>query len=108
VADVLSDMAELWGPDRPAAVCRELTKTYEEVKRGTVAELAIWAGDGVKGEITVVVQGASLSPQELTDDEIKDAVRAVEAQGSTRRDAVDAVAAQTGLPRRRVYNASLT
>ena len=108
VADVLSDMAELWGPDRPGAVCRELTKTYEEVKRGTVAELAIWAGDGVKGEITVVVQGASLSPQELTDDEIKDAVRAVEAQGSTRRDAVDAVAAQTGLPRRRVYNASVT
>ena len=108
VADVLSDMSELWGPDRPAVVCRELTKTYEEVKRGTVAELALWASGGVRGEITVVVKGASHAPQELTDDEIKDAVHAIEAQGSTRRDAVDAVAAQTGLPRRRVYNASLT
>lgn len=108
VADVLSDMAELWGPDRPAAVCRELTKTYEEVKRAAVAELASWASDGVKGEVTLVVQGASHAPQELTDDQIRNAVRAVEAKGLTRRDAVDAVAAETGLPRRRVYNASLT
>jgi len=107
-ADVLSDMADLWGPERAAAVCRELTKTYEEVRRGTVAELAVWAGEGVRGEITVVVEGASDLPHELTDDEIKDAVRAIEATGSTRRDAVDAVAAQTGLPRRRVYNAALT
>ena len=108
VADVLSDMADLWGPERRAAVCRELTKTYEEVKRGSVAELAAWAGAGVRGEITLVVAGASRAPHEMTDDEIKEAVHALQAQGSTRRDAVDAVAAQTGLPRRRVYNASLT
>ncbi len=107
-AEVLSDMADLWGAERSAAVCRELTKTYEEVRRGTVAELAAWAGEGVRGEITIVVEGASDLPRELTDDEIKDAVRAIEVTGSTRRDAVDAVAAQTGLPRRRVYNASLT
>jgi 16S rRNA (cytidine1402-2'-O)-methyltransferase len=108
VADVLSDMADLWGPERRAAVCRELTKTYEEVKRGSVAELAAWAGAGVRGEITLVVAGTSRAPQEMTDDEIKEAVHAIQAQGSSRRDAVDAVAAQTGLPRRRVYNASLT
>jgi 16S rRNA (cytidine1402-2'-O)-methyltransferase len=108
VADVLSDMADLWGPERRAAVCRELTKTYEEVKRGSVAELAAWAGAGVRGEITLVVAGTSRAPQEMTDDEIKEAVHAIQAQGSSRRDAIDAVAAQTGLPRRRVYNASLT
>jgi 16S rRNA (cytidine1402-2'-O)-methyltransferase len=108
VADVLSDMADLCGPERRAAVCRELTKTYEEVKRGSVAELAAWAGAGVRGEITLVVAGTSRAPQEMTDDEIKEAVHAIQAQGSSRRDAIDAVAAQTGLPRRRVYNASLT
>ena len=51
-------MAEAFGPDRRAAVCRELTKTYEEVRRGTLAELGTWAADGVRGEITVVVAGA--------------------------------------------------
>jgi len=108
VADVLSDMADLWGPERSAAVCRELTKTYEEVRRGSVAELAAWARGGVRGEVTVVVEGASELPREMTDEEIKDAVHAIEAAGTSRRDAVDAVAAQTGLARRRVYNAALS
>ena len=108
LADVLSDMAELWEPDRAAAVCRELTKTYEEVKRGPVSELGKWAGGGVRGEITLVVAGTSGRPPKLDDDELRAAVRALEASGSSRRDAVDAVAAQTGLPRRRIYNASLT
>jgi len=54
----LAAMAQAFGEDRPAAVCRELTKTYEEVKRGGLADLAAWASDGVKGEITVVVGGA--------------------------------------------------
>ena len=108
LAEVLIDMAELWGADRAAAVCRELTKTYEEVKRGGLADLATWAADGVRGEITVVVAGASSTPLEQTDDELRDAVRALEASGSSRRDAVDAIAATTGLPRRRVYNAAIT
>src|SRR5918994_2922665 len=54
----LSAMAGAFGDDRPAAVCRELTKTYEEVRRGPVAELARWAADGVRGEVTIVVAGA--------------------------------------------------
>jgi len=53
-------MAEAFGPDRPAAVCRELTKTYEEVKRGALGDLAQWAADGVRGEITVVSAGRQL------------------------------------------------
>ena len=56
--DTLAAMAEIFGADRRAAVCRELTKTYEEVKRGPLGELAAWAAEGVRGEITIVVEGA--------------------------------------------------
>ncbi len=59
LADFLADAADLLGADRPAAVCRELTKTYEEVVRGGLGELAAWATGEVRGEITVVVAGAS-------------------------------------------------
>lgn len=58
IDDTLAAMAEAFGPDRRAAVCRELTKTYEEVRRGPLEELAQWAALGVRGEITVVVEGA--------------------------------------------------
>lgn len=58
LGETLTAMAEAFGADRAAAVCRELTKTYEEIKRGTLADLAAWAADGVRGEITVVVAGA--------------------------------------------------
>ena len=55
----LAAMAEAFGGDRPAAVCRELTKTHEEVRRGALAELVAWAADGVRGEVTLVVAGAT-------------------------------------------------
>ena len=100
-------MAELWGEGRAAAVCRELTKTHEEVRRGSLSELAGWAEDGLRGEVTIVVAGAGEVILELSDDELADRVRALEASGSTRRDAVDAVAALTGVARRRVYAAAL-
>ena len=51
-----------WGGERRAAVCRELTKTHEEVRRGPLAELAAWAADGVRGEVTIVVAGATPAP----------------------------------------------
>ena len=57
-AAALAAMAEAFGADRPAAVCRELTKTHEEVARGPLAELVAWAADGVRGEVTIVVAGA--------------------------------------------------
>lgn len=107
VAEVLSDMAELWDTARPAAVCRELTKTYEEVRRGPVGELASWAQKGVRGEITLVVAGASSPASSLTDDELRAEVQLLVASGQTRRDAVTEVAERTAVPRRRVYNASL-
>jgi len=101
----LSAMAVALGPDRPAAVCRELTKTYEEVRRGGLGELAAWAADGVKGEITVVVGGA---PAQVSDPET--AVAAIQARvaaGERLRDVCAEVAAETGLSRNDLYNAAL-
>jgi len=101
----LAAMAEAFGPDRPAAVCRELTKTYEEVRRGPLAELARWAADGVRGEITIVVGGA---PAEVVDPEA--AVAAIQARvaaGERLRDVCAEVAAATGLSRNDLYNAAL-
>lgn len=59
LAECLNDAVEELGPTRRAAVCRELTKLHEEVRRGTLGELAEWAADGVLGEITVVLDGAT-------------------------------------------------
>ncbi|GAB2969827.1 16S rRNA (cytidine(1402)-2'-O)-methyltransferase [Nocardioides montaniterrae] len=104
-AAALTALAEAFGADRRAAVCRELTKTYEEVRRGTLAGLAQWAADGVKGEVTVVVQGADTAANSVaTDpDSLKVAVAALEAEGLRRKDAIAEVAVRAGLPKREVY-----
>jgi 16S rRNA (cytidine1402-2'-O)-methyltransferase len=107
LADALADAADAFGPDREAAVCRELTKTYEEVRRGGLAALAEWADKGVKGEITLVVGGAPDVPVSLDPAELAAAVAAEEAAGATRKDAIRAVVTRTGLPRRTVYDAVL-
>ncbi|MCF6734614.1 16S rRNA (cytidine(1402)-2'-O)-methyltransferase [Blastococcus sp. KM273129] len=105
LADALADAAAALGADRPAAVCRELTKTYEEIRRGGLAELAAWAGEGVKGEITLVVAGAPARAVELTGPELAAAVADEEAAGATRKDAIRAVVERTGLPKRTVFDA---
>ena len=99
-------MATALGEDRPAAVCRELTKTHEEVVRGGLAELARWASDGVRGEVTLVVSGRT-GPAVVPSGpaELAELVAAEEASGSTRKDAIRAVAQRTGLPKREVYDA---
>ena len=99
-------MAEAFGADRPAAVCRELTKTYEEIKRGPLGELAVWAADGVRGEITVVVAGAlPAAPQDLDPAELARRVTVREEAGESRKEAIAAVAADLGLPKREVFDA---
>jgi 16S rRNA (cytidine1402-2'-O)-methyltransferase len=105
IAGSLADLAATFGADRPAAVCRELTKTYEEIRRGTLGELAAWATDGeTRGEITVVVAGAPAEPAERpADEQLRAAVAAREAAGDSRRDAITAVAVEFGLRRREVY-----
>lgn len=105
IAAALDAMAEAFGADRPAAVCRELTKTYEEVRRGPLGDLAAWARDGVRGEITVVVAGAP-EPAGLTDpDDLAAAVAAREAAGTRRNRAVAEIAKENGVPRAVVYDA---
>jgi 16S rRNA (cytidine1402-2'-O)-methyltransferase len=107
LAATLADAAAVFGDDRQAAVCRELTKTYEEVRRGGLAELATWAADGVRGEITLVVGGAPDRPLALAPADLAAAVAAEEAAGATRKDAIRAVVVRTGLPRSTVYDAVL-
>ncbi|OEJ95885.1 16S rRNA (cytidine(1402)-2'-O)-methyltransferase [Streptomyces thermolilacinus] len=104
--DTLAAMAEVFGADRRAAVCRELTKTYEEVRRGGLGELAAWAAEGVRGEITVVVEGApETGPAELDPAELVRRVRVREEAGERRKEAIAAVAAEAGLPKREVFDA---
>jgi 16S rRNA (cytidine1402-2'-O)-methyltransferase len=104
----LVDLVATFGGDRRAAVCRELTKTYEEVRRGTLAELAEWAATiEIRGEITLVIAGAERAVAEVVPDALRDEVAAQLAGGSSRRDAVDAVAALHGLSRRQVYEVVL-
>ncbi|MFE2111056.1 16S rRNA (cytidine(1402)-2'-O)-methyltransferase [Kitasatospora sp. NPDC059463] len=106
IAEALAAMAEAFGPERPAAVCRELTKTYEEVRRGPLGELAAWAAEGVKGEITVVVAGAPpAAPQELTPAELARLVAVREEAGERRKEAIAAVASELSLPKREVFDA---
>ena len=105
LAEALADMAGAFGADRRAVVCRELTKTHEEVRRGALGELATWAAEGVRGEITVVVAGAPESTVELTGDELVRQVCVREEAGLSRKDAIAAVAQETGAARRDVYDA---
>ncbi|MEV0485973.1 16S rRNA (cytidine(1402)-2'-O)-methyltransferase [Streptomyces sp. NPDC050508] len=103
--DTLAAMAEVFGAERRAAVCRELTKTYEEIKRGPVGELAEWAAEGVRGEITVVVEGAPEKAEELDADELVRRVRVREEAGERRKEAIAAVAVEAGVPKREVFDA---
>jgi 16S rRNA (cytidine1402-2'-O)-methyltransferase len=107
LAATLEDLSAAFGPERRAVVCRELTKTHEEIRRGTLAELGDWAAASVLGEITLVVAGAE--PPTL--DRLSEAVAAVaaaEQAGASRRDAIAQVAARLGVPRRELYNAVVT
>jgi 16S rRNA (cytidine1402-2'-O)-methyltransferase len=87
-------------------VCRELTKTYEEVKRGALAELAEWAQGDVRGEITLVVAGEPpVRADALEDTDLVGLVLARELAGETRKEAIAAVATQLGVPKRLVFEA---
>ncbi len=105
LAEFLSDAARALGADRPGAVCRELSKTYEEVRRGALAELAEWATGEVRGEITVVVGGATRT--EVTLDEAVTAVQQRVADGVAFSSAVAEVSQSLGLPRKQLYQAAL-
>jgi 16S rRNA (cytidine1402-2'-O)-methyltransferase len=106
IAATLTDAAAVLGPTRRAAVCRELTKQYEETRRGTLAELAEWANDGVRGEVTVVLAGAE--PIVTVDvHELAEQVEALVAGGLRLKDAVAELTAGTGVSRKTLYDAVL-
>ncbi|GJF10348.1 ribosomal RNA small subunit methyltransferase I [Mycolicibacterium cyprinidarum] len=106
LADCLADAVDVLGSERRAVVCRELTKTHEEVMRGSLGELAEWAADGVRGEITVVLSGAT--PTADPDTLVVDVNRLVE-DGMRVKDAcAQVIAANPGAPSRRaLYDAVL-
>ncbi len=101
----LGAMASAFGDERRGAVCRELTKTHEEVRRGTLTELVEWAEQGVRGEVTIVVEGAA-PPAAVTDPSILAArVAEDEADGVPRKQAILDVARRSRVPKRLVYDA---
>jgi len=107
IAATLALAAEVLGADRRAAVCRELTKTYEEVRRGGLGELAEWAADGVRGEITVVLSGAA--PRDDHDiDALAGEVRRLADGGMRLKDAAAQVAAGAGVSKKVLYDAAVT
>ena len=102
----LAAMASAFGGDRAAAVCRELTKTHEEVRRGGLADLVVWAADGVRGEVTIVVSGAAVGADVPTDPaSLAALVAETEREGLSRKEAILDVARRAGLPKREVYDA---
>ncbi|MGH8861934.1 MAG: SAM-dependent methyltransferase, partial [Jatrophihabitantaceae bacterium] len=105
LGQALADLEREFGADRRAAVCRELTKTHEEVRRGTLHELAGWAEGEVRGEITLVVGGAPATPAAVEPAALAAQVAAREQAGETRKEAIAAVAAARGLPKRGVFDA---
>lgn len=105
LAASLADLAAAFGAERPAAVCRELTKTYEEVRRGGLAELADWAAEGVRGEVTLVVAGAAPARDQAGPEELARRVAEREAAGVARKEAIGQVAAEAGRRKREVYDA---
>lgn len=106
ISKSLTDMVQALGGDRQAAVCRELTKKFEEVRRGTLAELAdAYADEKPKGEIVVVVSPAPAREANIED--VEQALNEALDKHSSLRDAVDDVTATLGLPRKQVYNLAL-
>ena len=106
-AETLATMAEAFGPDRRAALCRELTKTHEEVVRDSVGGLVAWAADqehGIRGEVTLVVAGREAVKPDA--DELRRLVALRQVDGLSRKDAIAAVAAETGVRRGIVYDAA--
>ena len=105
LGDCLADMAAVLGAGRRAVVCRELTKTYEEVRRGSLSELAERFSGQVRGEVTVVVEGAPDLLVESTPEELSRLVGVREDSGEPRKEAIAGVARELGVPRRDVYDA---
>ena len=106
LADSLADAVSVFGADRLGAICREMTKRYEETIRGTMNELLMWAhSNEVLGEITLVIAGAVADSASLTASDMVARVREFEAAGMDRKTAIATVAEEFGIAKRLVYAA---
>jgi 16S rRNA (cytidine1402-2'-O)-methyltransferase len=106
ITDSLKDAAQIFGSDRQAAICREMTKTYEETVRGSLQELILWSqSKEILGEITIVLAGVPAGTAEKTAEEIVVRVREYESAGMDRKDAISTVAKECELPKKVVYAA---
>jgi len=106
LADTLADAVEVLGPDRVAAVCRELTKKYEEVVRGSLAELAAWAVEGARGEITVVLGPAPAAAKPDLETLVAEVKQRV-ADGERMKSAAAEVAEAAGVSKKTLYDAAV-
>lgn len=104
VRATLEAMAEAFGPDRPAAVCRELTKVHEEVVRGPLRDLVEWAAEQVRGEVVIVVEGASIAAVAVSEDEAVRRVLDAVASGERPAQACARIAKETGRSRKELYD----
>ena len=106
IVESLTDAAEAFGKDRTGAVCREMSKQYEEVIRGSISQLITWAGSKeILGEITVVVEGFDLGSREFSAEQLINLVLAQEKSGEGRKEAIALVAKENGVSKRVVFDA---
>jgi 16S rRNA (cytidine1402-2'-O)-methyltransferase len=105
IGEFLDAALQEFGGSRPAAICREMTKTYEEVVRGTLSELKSWSDSKeMLGEFTIVVSGFVPSEAEHSESEIVDLVKRYEAAGIARKEAISMVAKELAIPKRMVFD----
>ena len=106
IVESLTDAAEAFGKDRTGAVCREMSKQYEEVIRGSISQLITWAGSKeILGEITVVIEGFDLGSREFSAEQLINLVLAQEKSGEGRKEAIALVAKENGVSKRVVFDA---
>jgi len=106
ITECLADAIEIFGGDRRAAICREMTKTYEETVRGSLSELLSWStSKEILGEITMVIAGVPVGSAAKTAEEMVNRVREFESAGMDRKDAIATVAKEFDLPKKVVYAA---
>lgn len=105
ITETLDSIARVLGSSREIAVCREITKTYEEVQRGTAQEMYEWStSKEMLGEFTIVISGYEPSSLQKTDDEIAELVHRYESSGITRKEAITMTAKELHLPKRKVFD----
>ena len=105
LVETLEDFQKVFGPDREGAICREITKTYEEVIRGPIKDLIKWAkAKEILGEITLVMGGFASNKEFSVEDLISEVLK-YEAAGISRKEAIAEVAKVTGVAKRQVFDA---